>query len=58
MASRSFYEILKDAKKGSTFDSHHKGLTCLNESHFIDNNQELKFAKAWSRLTSSKRRPF
>jgi hypothetical protein len=56
MANKSFYDILKDAKKGSTFDGHHTGLTCLNENHFTDKNEELKFAKAWTKLTGQKRR--
>lgn len=50
MTSKSFHSILKEAKR-SRFDDYHKGLTVVNEGHFAHNNEELNFAKEYTRLT-------
>lgn len=53
MTSKSFHTILKEAKR-SRFDDYHKGLTVVNEGHFAHNNEELNFAKEYTRLTQKK----
>jgi hypothetical protein len=55
MTSKSFHSILKEAKR-SRFDDYHKGLTVVNENHFAHNNEELNFAKEFTRLTHKKGR--
>lgn len=49
MASKSYKNFPKDTKH-----SNHKGLTVVNQSRFSSTNEELKFAKEYTKLTTNK----
>ena len=46
-------KILREAKK-SRFEDHTKGTTVVKEKHFANKNEELSFAKFYSKFSGKK----
>lgn len=51
---KSVSQVIKEAKR-SPFDDYSKGLTVVKDKHFQNANEELGFAREYTRITAERR---